>query len=172
MNWLWGNNIILEKMKIIVNSFQPTICLGLTTRLQNIVANIMSSFIVPLHKSVALSVVDLVCYKYLNRSYCEPHSVHSTAISQSKGDMLSSSAECRIRTRVFRTESQAYWMSAEKPTELSRIRLKHELNSLSLWSASIQPTWPHCCLAFVSCSCDIHVCFIVIYGFIFTSCGY
>ena len=43
----------------------------------------------------------------------------------SKGDKLSSSAECRIRThRVSETQSSADWMPADKPTELSRIKLK------------------------------------------------
>ena len=35
-------------------------------------------------------------------------------------------------------------MLADKPTELPRIKLTLELDSPSLWSASIQPTWPHC----------------------------
>ena len=48
------------------------------------------------------------------------------AIFESKGDKLSSSAECRIRTqRVFETQSSADWMPADKPTELSRIKLKN-----------------------------------------------
>ena len=54
---------------------------------------------------------------------------HRHAIFESKGDRLSSSAECRIRTeRVFETQSPADWMPADKPTELSRIKLKN-LNS-------------------------------------------
>ena len=71
---------------------------------------------------------------------------HRQAIFESKGDKLSSSAECRIRTqRVSETQSSADWMPADKPTELSRIKLKKiELDSPSLWSASIQPTLPHC----------------------------
>ena len=35
-------------------------------------------------------------------------------------------------------------MLADKPTELPRIKLTLELDSPSLWSASIQPTWPYC----------------------------
>ena len=35
---------------------------------------------------------------------------------------------------------------------------KLELNSPSLWSASIQPTWPHCHLVFAPGSGDIHIC--------------
>ena len=35
---------------------------------------------------------------------------------------------------------------------------KRELDSPSLWSASIQPTWPHCHLAFAPGSGDIHIC--------------
>ena len=50
---------------------------------------------------------------------------HRQAIFESKGDKLSSSAECRIRTqRVSETQSPADWMPADKPTELSRIKLK------------------------------------------------
>ena len=50
---------------------------------------------------------------------------HRQAIFKSKGDKLSSSAECRIRTqRVSETQSPADWMPADKPTELSRIKLK------------------------------------------------
>ena len=50
---------------------------------------------------------------------------HRQAIFESKGDKLSSSAECRIRThRVSGTESPADWMPADKPTELLRIKLK------------------------------------------------
>ena len=46
------------------------------------------------------------------------------------------------------TKSPADWMLADKPTELSRIKQKLELVSSSLWSASIQPTSPHCQLTF------------------------
>ena len=58
---------------------------------------------------------------------------HRQAIFESKGDKLSSSAEGRIRTqRVSDTYSPADWMLADKPTELSRIKLKLELDSPSL----------------------------------------
>ena len=81
------------------------------------------------------------------------------AIFESKGDKLSSSAEGRIRTqRVSDTYSPADWMPADKPTELSRIKQKLELDSPSLWSASIQPTRPHCQLAFAPGFGDMHVC--------------
>ena len=54
---------------------------------------------------------------------------HKQAIFESKGDKLSSSAESKIRTqRVSDTLWPADWMSADKPTELSRIKLKN-LNS-------------------------------------------
>ena len=54
---------------------------------------------------------------------------HRQAIFESKGDKLSSSAESRIRTQgVSETQSSADWMPADKPTELSRIKLKN-LNS-------------------------------------------
>ena len=50
---------------------------------------------------------------------------HRQAIFESKGDKLSSSVECRIRThRVSETQFSADWMPADKPTELSRIKLK------------------------------------------------
>ena len=50
---------------------------------------------------------------------------HMQAIYESKGDKLSSSAEGRIRTqRVSDTYSPADGMPADKPTELSRIKLK------------------------------------------------
>ena len=53
---------------------------------------------------------------------------HKQAIFESKGDQLSSSAECRIRSwEVQDTKSQADWMPTHKPTELSRI--KQNLNS-------------------------------------------
>ena len=84
---------------------------------------------------------------------------HRQTIFESKGDKLSSSAECRIRTqRVSETQSPADWMPVGKPTELSRIKLKLELDSPFLWWASIQPTRPHCHLAFVPGSGDIHIC--------------
>ena len=86
-----------------------------------------------------LLLISMLCYRQ--------------AIFESKGNKLSSSAEGRIRTY-----SPADWMPADKPTELSRIKLKLELDSPSLWSASIQPTWPHCHLAFAPGSGDIHIC--------------
>ena len=55
---------------------------------------------------------------------------HRQAIFELKGDKLSSSAECRIRTqRVSETQSPADWMPGDKPTELSRIKLKKNFNS-------------------------------------------
>ena len=55
------------------------------------------------------------------------------AIFESKGDKLSSSAEGRIRTqRVSDTYSPIDLMPADKPTELSRIKQKLELDSPSL----------------------------------------
>ena len=63
-----------------------------------------------------------------------------------------------FQSKVSDTYSPADWMPADKPTELSRIKLKKlELDSPSLWSASIQPTRPHCQLAFAPGSGDIHV---------------
>ena len=49
---------------------------------------------------------------------------HRQAIFKSKGDKLCSSVECRIRTRGPKHKCPADWMLADKPTELSRIKLK------------------------------------------------
>ena len=73
------------------------------------------------------------------------HSAHSTPLLVG----FRTSAECRIRSwEVWNTNSPADWMSADKPTELSRIKQKLELNSPPLWAASIEPTRPHFRLAF------------------------
>ena len=51
---------------------------------------------------------------------------HRQTIFESKGDKLSSSAECRIRTwKSQDTHSPADWMPTHKPTELPRIKLKN-----------------------------------------------
>ena len=56
---------------------------------------------------------------------------HRQAIFESKGDKLSSSSECRIRSRKSGTESPAYWMPDDKPTDPSSIKLKTlELNNI------------------------------------------
>ena len=47
-------------------------------------------------------------------------------------------------------------MPADKPTELSRIKQKLELDRPSLWSASIQPTRPHSRLALAPGAAYIH----------------
>ena len=74
---------------------------------------------------------------------------HRQAIFESKGDKLSSSAECRIRTQglrhLFASRLNACWQT-DWAIEDQAIKL--ELDSPSLWSASIQPTRPHCQLAF------------------------
>ena len=50
---------------------------------------------------------------------------HRQAIFKSKGDKLSTSAECRVRTwKSQDTYSPADWMPTHKPTELSKIKLK------------------------------------------------
>ena len=69
---------------------------------------------------------------------------HRKAIFESKGDKWSSSAECRIRTQGLRHLLasrlnacwQTDWAFEDQATKL-------ELDSPSLWSASIQPTRPH-----------------------------
>ena len=71
---------------------------------------------------------------------------HRQAIFESKGDKLSSSAECRIRTwKSQDTYSPADWMSTHKPTELSRIKLKN-LNS----TARPYDEWPFSPLDFTA----------------------
>ena len=84
---------------------------------------------------------------------------HRQAIFESKGDKLSSSAESRIRTqRVSETQSPADWKPADKPTELSRIKLKtwtrQPVPMISKHSAHLT----HCHLAFAPGSGDIHIC--------------
>ena len=49
---------------------------------------------------------------------------HRQAIFKSKGDKLCFYVQCRIWTRSPDTNQQADWMIADKPTELSRIKLK------------------------------------------------
>ena len=49
---------------------------------------------------------------------------HRQAIFESKGDKLSSSAKAGFEPKVSDTYSPADWMPADKPTELSRIKLK------------------------------------------------
>ena len=97
----------------------------------------------PVHPSVRIYVY-IYIHTYL--SLLISMLWHRTAIFESKGEKLSSSAESRIWTqRVSDTYSPGDWLPADKPTELSRIKLKKlELDSPSLWSASIQPTWPRC----------------------------
>ena len=81
------------------------------------------------------------------------------AIFESKGDKLSSSAECRIRTQGLR-HLFASRLKACRQSDwaIENQAKKLELDSPSLWSASIQPTRPHCQLAFALGSGDIHVC--------------
>ena len=84
---------------------------------------------------------------------------HMQAIFKSKGDKLCSSAECRIWTQGPRHQIasrlnvrwQTDWAIEDQAKKL-------ELDSSSLWSASIQPTWPHCQLTFAPGSGDIHIC--------------
>ena len=84
---------------------------------------------------------------------------HRQAIFESKGDKLSSSAECRIRTqRVSETQSSADWMPADKSTELLRIKLKtltrQPVPMISKHSANLTPLpfgirtwlWRYTCL--------------------------
>ena len=69
---------------------------------------------------------------------------HRQAIYESKGTKSSSSVECRIRTwKSQNTCSPSDWIPTHKPTELSRIKQKLELNSPSLWWGSVQPTSLH-----------------------------
>ena len=85
---------------------------------------------------------------------------HRQAIFESKGVKLFYSAECRIRTHQglrhqIATRLNARWHTAWAIKDQAK---KLELDSPSLWSASIQPTRPHSRLAFAPGSGDIHVC--------------
>ena len=84
---------------------------------------------------------------------------HRQAIFESKGDKLSFSAEGRIRTQglryLFTSRLNACWQTDWAIEDQAK---KLELDSPSLWSASIQPTRPYCQLAFAPGSGDIHVC--------------
>ena len=84
---------------------------------------------------------------------------HRQAVFESNGDKLFSSAKSRIRSwEVWDIKSRADSMPTHKPTELSRIEQKLELNSPSLWWVRIQPNWLHCRLAITPGSGDILVC--------------
>ena len=85
---------------------------------------------------------------------------HREAISESKGDKLSFSAEGRIRTHQGLRYQIASRLNARWQTDwvIEDQAKKLELDSPSLWSASIQPTRPHSRLALASGSGDIHVC--------------
>ena len=85
---------------------------------------------------------------------------HRQAIFESKGDKLSSSAECRIRTHQGLRHQIASRLNVRWQTDwaIEDQAIKLELDSPSLWSASIQPTRPHSRLAFAPGYGDIHVC--------------
>ena len=70
---------------------------------------------------------------------------HRQAISESKGDKLSSSAESRIRTHQDLRHQIASRLNARWQTDwaIEDQAKKLELDSPSLWSASIQPTRSH-----------------------------
>ena len=84
---------------------------------------------------------------------------HRQAIFKSKGDTLCSSAEGRIWTRGPRhqiaSRPNARWQTDWAIEDQAK---KPELHSPPPWSASIQPTWPHCQLTFAPGSGDIHIC--------------
>ena len=86
---------------------------------------------------------------------------HRQAIFKSKGDNLSSSAECRIWTQgpkhQLASRLNARWQTDWAIEDQAE---KLELDSPSPWSVSIQPIRPHCRLAFAPGSGDIsiHVC--------------
>ena len=84
---------------------------------------------------------------------------HRQAIFESKVDKLSSFVECMIRTQGLR-HLFASRLNADRQTDWARENQAKtlEIYSPSLWSASIQPTRPHCQLAFAPGSGDIHVC--------------
>ena len=84
---------------------------------------------------------------------------HRQAIFKSIGDKLCSSAESRIWSRdprhQFASRLHARWQTDWAIEDQAK---KLELDSPSLWSGSIQPTWPHCQLTFAPGSGDRHVC--------------
>ena len=84
---------------------------------------------------------------------------HRQAIFKSKRDKLCSSAESRIWTRDPRHQI-ACRLNARWQTDWAIEDQARNMNSTcpSLWSASIQPTWPHCQLTFAPGSGDIHIC--------------
>ena len=84
---------------------------------------------------------------------------HRQAIFKSKGEKLCSSAESRIWTQDPRHQI-ASRLNARLKTDwaIEDQAKKLELDSLPLWSASIQPTWPHCQLTFAPGSGNIHIC--------------
>ena len=85
---------------------------------------------------------------------------HTQELYKSKGDKLCSSAECRIWTRVLRHQIASRLNARWQTDWVIEDQAKHlELDSPSLWSASIQPTWPHCQLTFAPGSGDIHICY-------------
>ena len=85
---------------------------------------------------------------------------HRQAIFKSKGDKLCSSAESRIWSwdprHQIASRLNASWQTDWAIEDQAKKKL--ELDSPSLWSASIQPTWPHCQLTFAPGSGDIHIC--------------
>ena len=85
---------------------------------------------------------------------------HKQAIFKSKRDKLSSSAECRIRTQGSQTpiHQQTECLLTNRLSYRGSSLKKLELDSPSLWSASIQPTRPYCQLAFAPGSGDMHIC--------------
>ena len=84
---------------------------------------------------------------------------HRIAIFESKEDKLCSSAACMIRTQCIRyqiaSKLNARWQTDWSIEDQAK---KLQLDSPSLWSASIQPTQPNTQLAFTHGSGDIHVC--------------
>ena len=108
------------------------------------------------------------CGVYLSLRYCQCYCLlllisilwHRQAIFESKGDKLSSSAERRSRTHQGLRHQIASRLNAHWQTDWAiEDQAKNlELDSPSLWSASIQPTWSHSRLAFAPGSGDIHVC--------------
>ena len=89
---------------------------------------------------------------------------HRQAIFESKRDKLSSSAEGRIRSHQGIRHQIASRLNARWQTDwaIEDQAIKLELYSPSLWSACIQPTWPHSRLAFATGSGDIHICCLLI----------
>ena len=88
---------------------------------------IVSDYILAIHTKKIGQILYIACIHTYIHTYM--FVVNFDALAQASDFQIErrqvvSSAGCRIWTRVFGTESPAGWMPADKPTGLSRIKLK------------------------------------------------